>query len=396
MAGPSFLDVFHRESRYPIFDRICSFLPIDSIVALTRTCRGLSELYRYLIPLQWNVDRLLSRFVSDPDRFRSQMGRHNALVSGSVALQFFERVLWKEADLDIYVEQGESAEAFAKYLTESEGYKLNSRKGGEYGQTDFRETRDYTKWSEMNGAHELRAQIIITWDLPLQTILCNFHSTLVMNFFTWNKAYAIFPLPTFVHHKGYLLKPLENYLSTLLEKYSRRGWRIQGQMWPEESRSNHPIQTNRRIGDKFSWMIPFDTLNVDWSKTPDSALEYSTFGVDTIPNDPARSYRIQVDTFDAGVLRHRYLFNSWNWMMFLGERVDALTILELYKLPPALRPAAFRGALSDTDRRDRVGLYRAMIDFQKPPGWTYWDDEVPTWYQAWEQAEAESKKESHV
>lgn len=56
------------------------------------------------------------------------MGRHDALVSGSVALQFFERVLWKEADLDIFVEQGENAEAFAKYLTETEGYKFNNRK----------------------------------------------------------------------------------------------------------------------------------------------------------------------------------------------------------------------------------------------------------------------------
>lgn len=246
----------------------------------------------------------------------------------------------------------------------------------------------------MNGAHELRAQIIITSDLPLRAILCNFHSTVVVNFFAWNKAYAIFPLPTFVHHKGYLLKPLDNYLSALLEKYSRRGWRIQGGMWPEESRSNHPIQAHRRIGDKFTWMIPFDTSNVGWSKSPDSVLEYGTFGTETIQGDPTRSYKIQAAPFDAGVLRHHYLYNSLSWMKFLGERVDALTILELYKLPPTLRPARFQGALSETDQIDRVALYLDMSEFQKPVGWTYWDDEVPKWYQAWRQAEAESKKDS--
>lgn len=51
------------------------------------------------------------------------MGRYNALVSGSVALQLFERTLWKESDLDIFMETGESAEAFGDYIMEKEGYK---------------------------------------------------------------------------------------------------------------------------------------------------------------------------------------------------------------------------------------------------------------------------------
>lgn len=62
--------------------------------------------------------------MRDPQSFRSQMGRHNALVSGSVALQFFERVVWKESDIDIFIEQGENAEAFGNYLIEQEGYKF--------------------------------------------------------------------------------------------------------------------------------------------------------------------------------------------------------------------------------------------------------------------------------
>lgn len=126
MAKLSFIDIFHPESRYPVFERICSHLTIDAIIALTRTCRGLSGLYQSLIPLHWNVDRLLSRFVRDPQFFRTQMGRYNALVSGSLATQFFERVLWKESGLDIYIKSGGDAEAFEKYLTEEEGYKLNT------------------------------------------------------------------------------------------------------------------------------------------------------------------------------------------------------------------------------------------------------------------------------
>lgn len=61
----------------------------------------------------------------------------------------------------------------------------------------------------------------------------------------------------YIRHKGYLLKPASNYLSPLLEKYSRRGWGFHGAIWPEEKNSNQPIQDTRRIGDGFIWMIPF-------------------------------------------------------------------------------------------------------------------------------------------
>lgn len=46
----------------------------------------------------------------------------NALISGSFALQFFERVTWPESDLDILVEEGDGLEEMKKYLTGSEGY----------------------------------------------------------------------------------------------------------------------------------------------------------------------------------------------------------------------------------------------------------------------------------
>lgn len=234
----------------------------------------------------------------------------------------------------------------------------------------------------------------------MQAILSSFYSTVVVNFLTWNKAYAIFPLPTFVHHKGFLLKPLDNYISSVLEKYSRRGWRFQGQMWPEEKGSNQPIQASRLIGDKFTWMIPFDTSHVNWSTTPDFVLEYGDFVLKPSPWAESSNYKIEATWFQSAVLRHKYLFASLSWMKFLGARVDELTILELYKLEPDKRPARFRRALSRTDEQDRFTMYRLvqdeMRDFQKPDSWTYWDDEVPKWHEAWLQSEAQSKKDQGV
>ena len=240
--------------------------------------------------------------------------------------------------------------------------------------------------------------------MPIQVILRSFYSTAVVNIFTWNKAYAIFPLPTFVHHKGYLLKPLDNYLSGPLEKYSRRGWRFQETMWPEDKSSNQPIQDTRRIGDKFTWMIPFDTSNVDWSKTPDFVLEYSNFRVNPKPRgeeeqveSDSSNYEISASRFEAKVLRHDYLYGTKSWMEFLGKRVDKLTILELYKLSPALRPPHFQGPLQAANEEQRVSLYSQLQTFfpQMLPNsvsWTYWDDEIPQWYEAWQQLEAQLKK----
>ena len=118
----TFLDVFNRDQQYPIFDRLCSILPISDIIALSRTCRNYSNLYRYLVPTQWNVDRKLRRFVRNPQEFRSRMGQHNAIISGSFVLQYFERVYWEESDLDIFILDGIDADDFCHYLIRGEGY----------------------------------------------------------------------------------------------------------------------------------------------------------------------------------------------------------------------------------------------------------------------------------
>lgn len=199
-----------------------------------------------------------------------------------------------------------------------------------------------------------------------------------------------------MYHKGYLLKAIDNYLSTVLEKYSRRGWRFQEAMWPEDMSSKQPIQATRRIGDEFTWIIPFDTSNVKWSKTPDIALEYSIFGVKREGHSErpeSRNYKITSANFSSEVLQHPFLYDDsqksgGSWMMFLGERVDELTLLELYKMAPEARPRAFQDQVEH-----RYALYGCMRHTQKPESWTYWDDQIPRWYEAWRQTKAEPKEE---
>jgi hypothetical protein len=130
---PQLLDLFDIT---PVADGLCSVLSIAEIINLTRTCKRLSTLDKNLILSQWNVNRLLGRFVDKPREFRSQMAECDAVVSGSQALQFFERVHWKEADLDVFIRMGSGVDKFCEYLMETEGYKHVSTRTDD-GKVDY-------------------------------------------------------------------------------------------------------------------------------------------------------------------------------------------------------------------------------------------------------------------
>lgn len=126
---PSFMSVFDRHICYPFFIKLCEQLSIAEIVALTRTCKKYADLYQYLLPIQWDVDRGLRRFVRDPYGFRSQMAKSDALIAGSFVVRFFERTSWQPSDLDIFVEHGEHGECantFQSYLRDKEGYEFSN------------------------------------------------------------------------------------------------------------------------------------------------------------------------------------------------------------------------------------------------------------------------------
>lgn len=79
---------------YPIFDTLCSHLDIGGLLALRKLSKQLSTHLSTPMKERWNVNRRLGRFVRNPIEFRSQMARHNALISGSFVIQFFDDVFW--------------------------------------------------------------------------------------------------------------------------------------------------------------------------------------------------------------------------------------------------------------------------------------------------------------
>ena len=122
---PGLLDVLNLAADYPTGATICRLLPIGDLISLTRTCRRLSSLYRDLLPSQWNIDKLLSRFLDNPRTFRDLMAKHDVLISGSLALQFFQRFAWSDSDMDVYL-TAEGVGALEEYLCTMEGYKFKA------------------------------------------------------------------------------------------------------------------------------------------------------------------------------------------------------------------------------------------------------------------------------
>lgn len=123
-SKPTLLSTF---AIYPIFDTLCSFMDIKGLIELQKVSKEFAANLAIHRKERWNVNKKLTRFVRDPIKLRSLLGLHDALISGSFVLQFLDGVVWKESDLDIYVEDGMGAKALDHFL-KTEGYKLESSK----------------------------------------------------------------------------------------------------------------------------------------------------------------------------------------------------------------------------------------------------------------------------
>lgn len=246
-----------------------------------------------------------------------------------------------------------------------------------------------------------KIQIVCSENEAVSAILRS-HTTVVINFFSWNKAYAIYPLSTIIHREGYMLKSPDWHINTpnvameMIHKYTNRGWKFRDVAWPEERHfhidrpirkprraklqevvepqegkphTNHPIRDSRRVGDKYTWIIPFDTTYVEGSEVPDYVLEYTVFTLKKeFPCTPAlfderrlRYYTVGLAPYAAATLYYRYTFGDWDWISFL----ESMLASKAHERPLLKNPG-----------------------FVRPDDWTYWDDYVPDFYLAWKESKA--------
>ncbi|MCJ1431823.1 hypothetical protein MMC27_001178 [Xylographa pallens] len=242
----------------------------------------------------------------------------------------------------------------------------------------------YKRLDNSRGNTEIR--ITLTKYPPLREVLGDSYSTGQVNFMTSSKAYAVFPLPTFLQYKTYALNILDEACWSTMAKYTQRGWRTQDVLWEEEESPYHPIRKLRRIGDHSTWMIPFDMTIVEKCSMPDEVFEKAEFGMalssDGHPNTEL-NYTIEMEIFSAFTLRYQYMFAANDddfWNNIVEDRTDRLTNIEKMKLDEKYRSSF------DDARYLAINSYPDSVkSFEAPNTWTYYDDELPKWYEAWKE-----------
>ncbi|KAH6959644.1 hypothetical protein BKA56DRAFT_501478 [Ilyonectria sp. MPI-CAGE-AT-0026] len=353
------VELFHSENYYPVLQVISSYLTIADSFALCQVCKGLEGLKDHMLKTVSNVNIPLRDFVDDPTMFRSQLGHHDALISGSFALNLFELGHRKVPCLDVFVKEGAHADHFTKYVQENEGYQIDDLENGTV-------KAQLPKNLESVARPGKKLRVVRTSGPPIQHILTSSHTTACVNFLTWNKAYSIFPQQTLSKHHSYPLKSLDDDFGSTLNELVHQGWTTRDIMWPDFAETNtSKIAGLRRVGDSSTLVIPLDTSSVDVPSTPDFVVEYAQF-------------EIHAQEMVSPAMRHGYTTASSTWRSYVTERLQRWTWLELYKVEPENRPFQSPAALP------LVSDVSIPEEFELPQSWDYADDQMPVWYREWE------------
>ena len=201
---------------------------------------------------------------------------------------------------------------------------------------------------------------------------------------------------------------MNDYFGKLLAKWEKRGWRSQDVLWPEDEVSHESMLVDRRLGDRWTWIIPLNNAGVTHANAPDSALEYSTFRLEGFASDRVPRlghYGAVALPFVSMVLKHKYTnLRSWGdesrdfWPDFAAPRLERLSLMELWKVPPSSRPQSIQDAMDRVYIQDQtVKLWRLRSDLTESgielPSY---DHEIPGWYAEWERQQASRVQELDV
>ncbi|KAH8801900.1 hypothetical protein DL96DRAFT_1507941 [Flagelloscypha sp. PMI_526] len=233
----------------------------------------------------FSVDNIFSRFFT-PDQItplRRIQAKTNFVVSGSAAVQFFERTILPNSHMDLYVEE-KHMKAVALFITHS-GYvfkssphqpgtllaALNDRSesitvSGEgptkYGFIDTVPMTVFTFEKELTSGAVRKVQVIVTdRNDEVMAMILSFHSTLFMNIITYDSAIALFPVSSF--HRHHTLVTVSNStVDACLEKYRTRGWQAirVGETLREDMHQECENGISRSTIDRWCWTIPLSPV----------------------------------------------------------------------------------------------------------------------------------------
>ncbi|KAK6519227.1 hypothetical protein TWF281_003063 [Arthrobotrys megalospora] len=373
----SLLKLFDASVYYPVFSGIVENLEFDDIARLSFTCKALSTLPRQITNMECDIDKMLVRWFTNPKSLRSLMAEQNIIIGSHFATALFSRE-YRTSSIRFYATNGPSSTALEQYL-QSHGYEELPRAESK---TESRR-RKYERPTHRGLIVEIR----VCSNSPLGAFLAAVNTTHLLNLVTSHKAYALFPKSAFMHKISFITRDLNtDSVQHSLLRYSQYDYDFQPVIWNSSPLPyTQEITSPRRVGDKFTWIIDFDNEGIPPPTVPQHVVESTCFRLSVTPdpnifmsrqpNYTNSRYRLSCSGFYSSVLRYHYTFGCSAWRAYIGARVDALTKIELYKLP-----AKDRVGLDLTIKKD---FYKLEGRFQKPARWKYYDHLVREWWDDW-------------
>ncbi|EMD31991.1 hypothetical protein CERSUDRAFT_162454 [Gelatoporia subvermispora B] len=292
------LDVF---TRHFIYDILFASLSPACLVCVGRVSRITRDAVHDFGSRAFNINKRLSRFFSDPVAFRTLQVQTACVISGSFALQFFDRTFYPKSDLNLYVEHGTSIRDIAEFLL-GDGYLFAPNS---YQTEDFQEA--WKKWhfargfgEDYDGPLDLMhltfyrdlpilevltfvqtvegtripeevVQIVLTKENPVACVVEHHLSmSCVMNIITYNSAVSFYSYATFEDRVALSHTDLTKRQGPALRKYMERGWKILADptLLVTSSQSNYGHRhfypdATRWMDDDKSWFIHLDTTDVE-------------------------------------------------------------------------------------------------------------------------------------
>ena len=288
-----------------LYDLIFGSSSPGSLFCLKCTCKTAQAAVDSYFGRAFNINRHLLRFFDNPQDFRSLQARTATLISGSNALQFFNRTIYADSDLDLYtfyehrLEVGQwliqNGFAFRPTSKQNANFEVASRNSNRYGGLEpvdellkyhtegVSSVFTFTK-TPHEGEAELKVQVVVASLAPMAVVL-NFHSSepsilltsliialsngpilaVVLNVISWDRAYSLYPRATFEDHKSLYLRPDYTEDETeplIIAKYEERGWDFDTGRSTLEKHDRAFSSVARWIGDSLSWVIKLDLAGV--------------------------------------------------------------------------------------------------------------------------------------
>ena len=174
-------DILDRPS---FLDKIFHYCTPLSIYRVKATCRDANVAVQDYVARTFDINDRLKHFFEDPISFRVLQARTSAIVSGSNALQLFDRSHYERSDLDVYVSGVDSTLEVCKWLRKNSYVYYPSQRQSKYTgpEATFSNCEDIEKFCRFTLDEGEVDSTVSHWDRVATTMDHPYRRT-VLNFF---------------------------------------------------------------------------------------------------------------------------------------------------------------------------------------------------------------------